>query len=430
MYGIKGPRMGCNFHGALDTIIRIEGVVPIVHSTSGCVIQHDHALRAGGCLSPFFQGFEIPSSNIYEKQIIFGGASRLREQMKNAVKVFAGDLYVVLPGCEAEMVGDDSAAMTAELVAGQGTPIICYGGAGFKGDAYSGYAGVMEAIFAQLPGVVSIPAEGGERSVNILGLVPGQDPYWQGNLEELRRVFRRLGVRANTFFGYGQGLESWKRAYRADLTIVLSKWGLKAARLLEEHYGIPCLELNGAFLGERETGAALKKAAALLGLEERSIEPFLEEEKGRFVYALGQIKEYYYQYHFQRDYTAVGDEGTLLRYGKFLGGILGFSLKAAIVTDAPEGERSPLPSEELAGLAERVCFSKDRGEIGEIISDTASGLLLGGALEKELARRLGIPLLTVSSPAGRVILNRGNVGYAGAFALLEELSDLLIPNGL
>jgi hypothetical protein len=34
--------------------------------------------------------------------------------------------------------------------------------------------------------------------------------------------------------------------------------------------------------------------------------------------------------------------------------------------------------------------------------------------------------LTVSSPAGRVILNRSNVGYAGAFTVLEELSDLLV----
>jgi nitrogenase molybdenum-iron protein beta chain len=266
MDGIKGPRVGCNFHGALDTITKIEGVVPIVHSTPGCVIQHYHAARAGRCTGSFLQGFEIPSSNVYEKQIIFGGASRLREQMKNAVKIFAGDLYIALPGCEAEMVGDDMVSMTAEL-AGQGVPVICYEGAGFKGDAYSGYEGAAAAIFAQLPGVSDIPAGSGGRSINILGLVPGQDPYWQGNLEELRRVFGSLGVRVNTFFGYGQGLESWKRAYRADLTIVLSKWGLRAAKKLEEQYGIPCLELNGAFLGEKESGAALKKTAAKLGLE-------------------------------------------------------------------------------------------------------------------------------------------------------------------
>ncbi|MDR3146477.1 MAG: hypothetical protein LBU21_09380 [Treponema sp.] len=432
MDGIKAPRLGCNFHGALDTVIRIEGAVPLVHSTPGCVIQHGRALCAGGSLSPFFQGFEIPSSNVYEKQIIFGGASRLREQMKNAVKVFSGDLYVVIPGCEAEMVGDDSAAMTAEL-AEQGVPVVCYEGAGFKGDSYSGYAGVMEAIFAQLPGVIGIPAGNGERSVNILGLVPGQDPFWQGNLEELGRIFGSLGVRVNGFFGYGQGLESWKRAYRADLTIVLSKWGRRAAKLLEEQYGIPCLELNGAFLGERETAAALKKAAAFLGLSERGLEPFLREEKGRFVYALGQIKEYYYQYHFQRGYAVVGDEGTILRYGKFLGGILGFSLKAAIVTDAPEGEpdqlpRDRLPLGETAGFAEQVYFSRDEGQIAEIISDTALGLLLGGAREKELARNLTLPLLTVSAPAGKVILNRSNVGYAGAVSFLEELCNLLIPN--
>jgi nitrogenase molybdenum-iron protein beta chain len=425
MHSIEGPRLGCNFHGALDAITKIEGVVPIVHSTPGCVIQHYHAARAGRCLGSFLQGFEIPSSNIYEKQIIFGGTSRLREQMKNAVKVFAGDLYIVLPGCEAEMVGDDIVSMTAEL-AGQGTPVICYEGAGFKGDAYSGYEGVTEAIFTQLPGVVSIPTENEERSVNILGIVPGQDPFWQGNLEELRRIFGSLGVRVNTFFGYGQGLESWKRAYKADLTIVFSKWGLRAAKKLEEQYGIPCLELNGAFLGERESGAALKKAAALLGLEEEKIKLFLKDEKGRFVYAVRQIKEYYYNYHLQRVYAIVGDEGTILRYGKFLGGILGFSLKAAIVTDASAGEERPHSQEELAGLSEQVYFSRDRSEIAEIISRSQPELLLAGMPEKEIAQGLGIPLLMVSSPTGRMILNRSNMGYAGALAVLEELSDLLV----
>jgi nitrogenase molybdenum-iron protein beta chain len=326
------------------------------------------------------------------------------------------------------MVGDDMAAMTAEL-AGQGVPVICYEGAGFKGDTYSGYEGVTEAVFTQLPGVMHIPAEKRDRSVNILGLVPGEDPYWQGNLEELRRIFGNLGLNVNAFFGNTQGLESWKRAYGADLTIVLSKWGLRAAKWLEEQYGIACLELKGAFLGERETGAALKKVAALLGLEERVIEPFLKKERDRFIYALGQIKDYYYNYHFQRDYAIVGDEGTIRRYGKFLNGILGFSLKTAIVTDSPEGEEPPSPPEELEGLAERVYFSKDGGEISEILRDTKPELLLAGAPEKQLARRYGIPLLTVSSPAGRVILNRSNIGYAGALTTLEELSDLLISEG-
>ncbi|MFP3091196.1 hydrogenase [Treponema sp. TIM-1] len=424
MRGIKGPGPGCNFQGALDTLTRIEGVVPIVHSTAGCVIQHYHALRAGGSLGAFLEGFEVPSSNVWEKQIIFGGASRLREQMKNAVKVFSGDLYVVLPGCESEMVGDDAAAMTAEL-AGQGAPVICYEGAGFKGDAYSGYAGVTEAIFAQLPGVAAIPAKGGERSVNILGLVPGQDPYWQGNLAELGRIFHRLGVRVNTFFGSGQGLESWKRAYRADLTIVVSRWGIRAAKLLEDRYGVPSLELNGAFLGEQETGSALRKAAALLG-EERELEPFLQAEKSRFVYALRQIRDYYYA-HFPRNYGIAGDEGAILRYGKFLGGVLGFSLKAAIITDAPAGEENPRPAAELEGLTEKVYCSKDRGEIAEIIVDTRPQLILAGAPEKALARRLGIPLLRVSSPAGRMMLNRSNLGYTGALTVLEELWELFVP---
>ncbi|GHV27985.1 oxidoreductase nitrogenase component 1 [Spirochaetia bacterium] len=424
--GIEKSRLGCNLHGALQTVTQIGGVVPIVHSTSGCAIQQYYAARAGGTLSPYRSGFEVPASNIYEKQIIFGGASRLREQMKNAVKVFEGDLYIVLSGCESEMVGDDVVAMTEELT-DQGVPIICYEAAGFKGSVYSGYEGLVDAILTQLPKVTAISAGTEEDLVNILGIIPGQEPCWQGNLAEIRRILRGLGLRVNTLFGSGQRVENWKQACRAKLNIVLSQWGVKAAQRLKDQYGIPCVEVNGGFLGEAESSRWIQKIAALIPLNKEKQESFLAEEKGRFVHAIGQIKEYYYAYRFQKKFIIVGDEGTILRYGTFLTGVLGLSLLAAVVTDARDSKDPIVPSEALTNLGGKIYFSRDSGEIASIVSALKPDLLLGSALERETAERLGIPELIVSYPSDRaVILNRCDLGYTGALTVLEDISNLII----
>jgi nitrogenase molybdenum-iron protein beta chain len=423
---IAKSRLGCNLHGALQTVTQIGRVVPIVHSTAGCAIQQHYAAKAGGTISPYLSGFEVPSSNIFEKQVIFGGASRLREQMKNAAKVFDGDLYIVLPGCESEMVGDDVVSMAEEL-ADQGVPIICYEGAGFKGSVYGGYEGVVDAIIAQLPKVADIPANAEEGLVNILGIIPGQDLCWQGNLEETRRILRGLGLRANTLFGAGQGVEDWKRAYRAKLTVVFSKWGVKAAQRLQDRYGIPYMEAPGGFLGEAESSRWVEKIAALLPLDAEKRKSFLAEEKARFVHALAQIKEYYYAYGFQKEFAIVGAEGTILRYGTFLARTLGFGFKAAVVTDAKESKDPIVPSEALASLGGEIHFSNDAGEIASIVSELRPGLLLGSALEREIAERLGIPHLVVSYPSDRAVtLSRCDLGYAGALAVLEDISNSII----
>src|SRR5512133_1258542 len=131
---LEASRSGCALHGAVYSALAVGGVVPIIHGTSGCGIQAHlgGALRSGWNGSGASGGAALPSSNISEKQVVFGGTSRLREQIKNTVKVLSGELYVVLSGCAAEMVGDDISAMTKEARE-QGFPVISISTPGFRG---------------------------------------------------------------------------------------------------------------------------------------------------------------------------------------------------------------------------------------------------------------------------------------------------------
>ncbi len=113
---IERARASCALHGALAAFNAIEGVTPILHATAGCGIQYQRSLVPLGGAVPACAalGNPLSSTNIGEKHVVFGGGSRLREQLKNTVKVVQSDLYAIVSGCAPEMVGDDIPAMAKE----------------------------------------------------------------------------------------------------------------------------------------------------------------------------------------------------------------------------------------------------------------------------------------------------------------------------
>ena len=112
---LERPGIGCALHGALHSAAAVPGVVPILHATAGCGIQaHRNGAAAGWAGPDPLGGMAAPGPNLFEKQVVFGATARLREQIKNTVKVIDGQLYVVLSDCATEMIGDDVPAMAKE----------------------------------------------------------------------------------------------------------------------------------------------------------------------------------------------------------------------------------------------------------------------------------------------------------------------------
>lgn len=427
---IERSRYGCNLQGALQTLSAIKDIVPIVHSTPGCGIQNYIANRAGGNSAGFLTGYSLPNSNVYEKQVIFGGTSRLREQIKNTVKVLKGELYVTLSGCEAEMVGDDIISMTQEIVE-QGENAIYYKAPGFKGNQHIGFEGVIDAILTQLPEVTDVATDREEGLVNIFGIVPKQDIYWQGNLDEIERIFKNLGVKINKLFGYKQDLNSWKKVPSAQLNIVVSKWGQKAAEKLEVKYGTPYLFVEDLGLGVEYIEDFVKKVADKLELDKQKTKDYLEEEKGRVINALTQITEYYYDYDFQRQAVIVGDESTVLRYVRFLTNYFGMEIQAAIITDFTGEEGKQIPSPAIKEFVSDIYFEKDGREIDKIIANADTEIIFGSGLENQVAKQQNIPNYIISYPAfGKVIIAKSDIGYQGAVNVIEDVSSFLLKHKL
>lgn len=420
----RASRNGCAFHGALQTLLAIPGTVPIIHSSAGCGFQHYLGTLeqgSGGC-----GGAALPSTNVLERQIIFGGGSRLREQIKNAVKVVEGELYAVLTGCAAEMVGDDVPALVRET-RDQGGAIVGVHSPGFRGTAQLGYQACLASLLKE--SATSAAGEKTPGTVNLLGVLPGRDPFWEGNLTELRRLLASVGLKANPLFGWDASPGALRELHRAEASLVLSPWGLPAAEYLRDQAGVPVVDLGYLPVGARETGVMLSRLGEALGLDPAVITAVLAREQRREAHYLEKIADAYFDRGFQRSFSVVGESGLVCGVVRFLAGTLGLIPASVVITDHPPEEVRPRLEEILrrdGPCPEAIVYAEDQGEIGTHLVETGAELVLGSALEAEAAAALKAPLVQVSSPvADRAILAGCSAGIDGGLRLVEELSRAL-----
>jgi len=428
---LENTRSGCALQGALATVQAIEGIVPIIHSTSGCGVQYQNGIVPFGGQLPVLasEGPAISSTNIAQKHIVFGGGSRLREQLKNTVKIVDADLFFVLTGCATDMVGDDVKAMTREGT-DQGFPAVYANTPGFSGAVHRGYQQVTQSLVSQLPSAQQA-REKQSRLVNLWGIVPQHDPYWQGHLRQIAELLQLLNVHVNTLIGQGSSVEAWGEVSAASLNLVFSEYGREAATLLEGRFQSSTLHFDRLPIGEAATIEFLRKVGESLQIPSEEIDQVTDKIRAEFTTLLQSIRNQYYRYGFQREVAIVGEASLVIALQEFLSGSLGVASSLVVVTDPSDEEGSEIQKHTAATLkqngAEKVVFLQDAGLIEQAIRESNVRLVLGSSLEKRVANELQLPWVPISFPiADRLILRKGFVGFEGAATLIESIGDAIL----
>jgi len=429
MKNIEALRTQCALQGALSAANAVGGVIPVVHSTAGCAYQNylAGALANGGQGAGVAGGLAVPSTNIVEKHVVFGGSARLREQLKNAVKVFEGKLFLVLSGCTPNLVGDDSKAMVDEIET-QGYPAAYVQASGFRGSAYTGYELAVRSLVDFASKKTSSPLNTIRGLVNIFGIVPGQDTFWQGELLALSREFSAAGLTLNPLFGFNQTIESWKNIPHASLNLSLSPWGSDIVEYLKEKFGTPALKRSFVPVGAQDTKQLLLDIAEKLNFDEKQINSHAEKKEQETDYFISQFAEAYFNFNFQTDFSIAGPLSQAVGISRFLAYNLGFIPKTIIITDAPQLKDEPiwdiLPH---IDTKVNVFFTEDRNEISGFLKRGNPGLILGGTIDGVTADEIGAAHLSTAFPVSdRIVLNRGYAGYEGALNLIEDIGTVLL----
>jgi nitrogenase molybdenum-iron protein beta chain len=420
---IEFNRNGCLLQGALSVLKAINGVVPIIHSTAGCGIQEKYiANTSNGHAS---DNCTIASTNIIEKQIIFGGTSRLREQIKNTVKVLQGDLYVVVSGCATEIVGDDIGAMTKEA-SEQGYPVINISTPGFKGHSFDAYQKVTKGIIEELSKNNDSLADIDNDLINIFGISPNIDPYWEGNLEELYSLIGEAELKVNRLFGYGSSVKNWEQIKNAGLNVVFTSWGLEIAEYLKGKYRTPYVFFEEVPLGIKGIEELLDKLASVYESKKENIENIKLNKHDKYLYYLSKLAPHYYKYQIQKEVVLVGPSQIVTSLGRFLEDDFGQIVQSVIITDnVPELQKNSI--EKRFDQSTEIYYSEDGKKIEEKIREFSPEIILGSQLEKNIARELDIPILYISLPTEeKIILSKSLFGISGILTFIEEYSNIII----
>ncbi len=439
---IERPRSFCALGGALLTAVAIPGVVPIMHTSMGCggSIYWNQIGSTGYLGAGYCGGMAVPSSNVQEKDIVFGGTDRLIEQVENTIKLVEGDLYIVITGCMTDIIGDDIHSVVKDFKK-RGTSIIGAETGGFKGDGYKGYDILFQALINDY---IEKKDKKIKKKVNLWGVVPGQDAFWRGNLNILKKLLSRLGLQVNAFFTDTDSLQGIKDAGEAELNIVVSKiYGLDAAKAFEDVHGIPYLDFTLP-IGPTATEEFLRKVAKALGLEDVLVNNIIEDEKKVYFGYIGRIADAYNDLDFQRYAVVVGDSNYAPAITKFLAEDLGWLPELTVVTEFYNSDIHDNLKDYLenfdSGYKTNLVFETDATQIqyhlskhwpqfkGEGYYDSFSpSFVIGSHLEREFAKNIGAGHLTVSYPVGnRVVLSKGYTGFEGSLYLTEDLFSVIV----
>jgi len=442
---IEKPRFSCPLGGAMATVNAIPKAVAVLHASQGCGGNSNGAIMAasGHFGSGYCGGASVPASGISEKQIVFGGVERLQEQLRTTLEVIKAELLVVITGCTAEIIGDDVETVVREFREEDPNhpPLIHASGAGFKGNAYFGYDSVLQSLFRNYLKPSDVKKK---NHVNIWGLPPALDVFWEGNLVELRRLLEGIGLTVNSFFTKYDTLENIHNAAEAELNIVVSPVnGIEAAKVFKEVHDVD-YAVYDLPIGAKSTEEFLRSIAKRLDLDKGVVADFIKTEKNLYYHYFSRISDSYCDLDLQRYAVIVADTTYAIALAGFARHELGWLPKLVAVTDPVSDEEKPEIIDRFVNIlpdTEKIlAFETDTSQIttrlyerwkspdgSKYYKPFSPAFVIGSRLDKDFADSIGALHLSVSYPiSNRVVLARGYAGYRGGLLLIEDILSVVL----
>lgn len=437
---IERSKFSCALGGALSTIAAIKRAVPIVHASGGCAaaLSGTYNLSAGYRGVGYCGGNMIPTSNISQSHIVFGGEDKLVGQIESTLKYIKGDIYIVVTGCQTEMIGDDAVGIAERYrdqnVYGVNTP-------GFLGNTLRGYDAIL-STFAK--SVIKQTDVKEPKTVNLLGIVPGHDVFYRGNIAYITDLLGKIGVKVNSFFGDEETVEKIKGYGAAALSVVLSESaGQITAKQFETTHGIPYITTELP-IGPKASERFLRLIAKELNIDEAIVNEVVEKENRYFYSYLERIVDVAADLDFQRYVVTFTDSYYAFPIVDFVSEELGWIPHFVSVNDIQDKKKQEAYTkkfenltsktkpiviyEDKVGLAKKKLRASWSYNNNQKYYDSLGPLfVIGSVIERDLAKDYGAGFLTVAFPvSNRAVLNKGYAGFRGALSLVEDLLSNLV----
>ncbi|AOZ75529.1 nitrogenase iron-molybdenum protein, beta chain [Clostridium pasteurianum] len=416
------PRNFCEL-GALHSVLAINKAVPIVHSGAGCCLR----LYQGMSYCNGYQGFGysggsfIPNDNIHREDFIYGGENRIKQLIESTVKLVDAELYVVFTGCNVQLAGDDVKAVVSEFKE-KGIPVVYVDTAGYKGNAYIGHELLLKSIIEQFVSK-KLPIKKGK--INLWVNPPYLDPFWSGNIDNLKNMLEKIGLEVNALFGFSANVNSWSEIPTAEFNILISGWtGIKTMEFLKKRFGTPYIHYSILPIGAYQSSKFLRDIGEFCNVDINIVNKYIEKKESIFYYYMNRLTELLNRYDssFPQRFFLIGESSYVLGVTSFLINELGMIPGCQHIVDNPPN----IYKEDIKNKIDScVIFSDDSQIIIKNIKEKSENfipLIIGSSWDKEIISELNGYFLSLSTPVSdKVILNKSYIGYEGGLNFIEDI---------
>ncbi len=394
----------CVYCGARVVLNPITDAFHIVHGPIGCA-SYTWDIR-GSLTSGSDEYRNSYSTDMTEKDVIFGGSRKLSAAIDEVVEKHRPSLIFVYATCIAGVIGDDIGSVCREAAARYpNVRIIPVQSPGFSGNKSHGYRLACEALMEL------IRPYGGQskvRGVNFLG-----DYNLAGEAWIVKGYLESIGISVISTFTGDSSHRDLIRAPTAQMNIVQCAGSMTyLAKCMENEFGIPYIKIS--FFGVEDTSASLLRISEAVGTEEsmRLVKELISREEAR---VRPVIDSYKARLRGKRAAIYVGGGFkaiSLIRQFNALG------MKTVMV-----GTQTGTPEEyeiirQIADSDTVILDDANPAELESFMKEKDVDILVGGVKERPLAYKLGIAFCDHNHERRHAL-----AGYEGVLNFVREIDS-------
>ncbi len=368
----------CVFCGSRVVLYPIADALHLIHGPIGCA-SYTWDIRGSLSSGPQLHRMSF-STDLQEKDIIFGGEKKLSNALDTLIDKYYPKAAFVYATCIVGLIGDDIDTICKKISKEKGIPVLPVHSEGFKGTKKDGYKAACDAM-ANIVGTGSIE-DVSPLSINIMGEFNIAGEAWG-----IRDYYERMGLEVVSVFTGDGRVENIKRSHGAALNVVQCSGSMMhLAQHMQEKYGIPYI--RASYFGIEDMSKALYDVAQHFQDTEPEImqrTQALVREEIRRVYPI--LKQYKQKLQGKKAAIYVG------------GAFKAFSMIKALRTIGMD----VVLAGSQTGTKEDYRVLKDMCDDGTVIVDDANpvelskysiekkvALFVGGVKERPMAFKLGI----------------------------------------
>lgn len=367
----------CVFCGSRVVLYPIADALHLIHGPIGCA-AYTWDIRGALSSGPELHRLSF-STDLREKDVIFGGEKKLYAALTNLIDTYSPKAAFIYSTCIVGIIGDDVDAVCKRVEAEKGIPVLSVHSEGFKGTKKDGYKAACDAMF-KLTGRKSAE-DVGKYSLNILGEFNIGGEAWI-----IKDYYKRMGVQVVSVMTGDGRVDEIGRSQGASLNVVQCSGSMThMAKMMEDKYGIPYIRVS--YFGLEDMSEALYEVARRF-----SDNPDIMERTRKIVRE--EIQNVYPE--LQRIRKALQGKKAAIYVG---GAFKAFSLIKALryigmdVVLAGSQTGTPEDYEMLRDMCDDGTVIIDDAnplELSKYIIEKKADLVIGGVKERPIAYKMGI----------------------------------------